>query len=106
MPPKKRLSREEVADLEAWVRQGVPTPRTGGPDQPIAEGTLVPRRHWAFDPPNAPPFPRVQREDWVKSPIDRFLLSKLEEKGLRPAAPADRYTLLRRATYDLTGLPP
>jgi hypothetical protein len=102
MPPKKKLSAEEVADLEAWVRRGAPAPR----NEDAASRAQAARRHWAFQAPKEPPLPRVQREDWVKTPVDRFILAKLEEKGLRPAPPADKRTLLRRVTYDLTGLPP
>jgi hypothetical protein len=63
-------------------------------------------RHWAFDPPGDPPVPEVRDGAWPKSLIDRFILAGLEARGLRPAAPADRRTLIRRATFDLTGLPP
>jgi hypothetical protein len=65
-----------------------------------------PSAHWAFRPPTDPPVPAVKDAAWPKSPLDRFLLAKLEAAGLRPAPPADRRTLLRRATFDLTGLPP
>ena len=63
-------------------------------------------RHWSFQPPNQHPVPDVRRADWPKSSIDRFLLAKLEQNGLTPAPPADKRTLIRRATFDLTGLPP
>ncbi len=61
---------------------------------------------WAFRPPGNPTPPAVNDAAWVRDPIDRFILAKLEEKGLKPAPPADRRTLIRRATFDLTGLPP
>ncbi len=62
--------------------------------------------HWSFARPNRPPLPPVQSRGWVRNPIDTFILSALEENGLRPAKEADRATLLRRVTFDLTGLPP
>jgi hypothetical protein len=62
--------------------------------------------HWAFQPRSKPVVPHVRRESWARSPLDRFILAKLEAHGLDPAPPADRRTLIRRATYDLTGLPP
>src|SRR6202035_3401526 len=64
------------------------------------------RRMWAFSKPVNPPIPEVHRKDWARSPIDPFILAKLEERGLSPASPADKRTLLRRATFDLIGLPP
>jgi hypothetical protein len=100
MPPKGRLSREEVADLEAWVKRGAPAPHAE------ASGSHTTRPHWAFERPKDVPLPQVRRQDWCKSPIDPFILARLEAKGLQPAAPADKRTLLRRVTYDLTGLPP
>ena len=61
---------------------------------------------WAFVPPKEPSIPHVKNQAWVKSPIDAFILAGLEAKGLMPAPPADKRTLIRRATFDLTGLPP
>jgi Protein of unknown function (DUF1553)/Protein of unknown function (DUF1549) len=63
-------------------------------------------RHWAFDPPGQPEVPAVRDQAWTRSPIDRFILAGLEARELRPARPADKRTLIRRATFDLTGLPP
>ena len=62
--------------------------------------------HWAFQPVVAPPLPAVQERDWPRTAMDRFVLAKLEQKGLHPSPAADRRTLLRRVTFDLTGLPP
>ncbi|HVY71453.1 MAG TPA: DUF1549 domain-containing protein, partial [Verrucomicrobiae bacterium] len=105
MPPKnKKLSDAQIADLETWVKQGVPYPETvasGRPD-PMA----LARTHWAFQPVKAATPPAVKNQQWPRVPIDFFILAKLEEKGLKPAPPADKATLLRRVTYDLTGLPP
>ena len=109
MPPKSALSREEVALLEEWVKRGAPgpvgdavaaKPRSGG--MTLAEG----RKFWAFVPPTAAPIPAGRGAGWARSPIDHFLAAKWEEKGLRPAADADRATLFRRLSFDLTGLPP
>ncbi len=64
------------------------------------------RKHWAFKPPGEPALPEVKRKDWPRSRVDLFILAKLEENGLEPSPPADRRSLIRRATFDLTGLPP
>ena len=66
----------------------------------------APAKYWAFVPPVAAKPPAVQNASWVQSPIDAFILSALERKGLKPAPPADKRTLIRRATFDLIGLPP
>src|SRR5438067_1104712 len=99
MPPAGRLPEAEVALLTRWVAAGAP----GGPKDAGAED---PARWWAFRPLRLPPLPRVRQLSWCRTPIDRFVLAKLEAKGLRPSPPADRRTLIRRATFDLTGLPP
>src|SRR5690606_420495 len=62
--------------------------------------------HWAYTPPERPEPPAVRRSGWARNPIDRFVLARLEREGLTPSAEADKATLLRRVTYDLTGLPP
>src|SRR5439155_25431264 len=63
-------------------------------------------QHWAFRPPVRPPLPAVNNPKWVRTPIDHFILARLEKEGLAPSAKADRITLLRRLSLDLTGLPP
>jgi mono/diheme cytochrome c family protein len=98
MPPKKKLSDREVADLARWVADGAVYPAT--------TATKADASHWAFVPPTDRPLPAVKDLTWVKSPIDRFILAELEAKGLRASAPADKRTLIRRVTFDLTGLPP
>ena len=111
MPPKGKLPPGQVADFEAWVKMGAPDPRTG-PGAPIAEKPKPAinydeaRKLWQFQPPQDHPIPKVANEAWAKSPIDKFILAKLEEKKIPPAAPADKRTLIRRATVDLTGLQP
>jgi len=107
MPPKTRLAPEQVGAIEAWVRIGAPVPA----DRPDLDAKLkfdfaAARKAWPFAPIVASPPPEVKDAGWARTAVDRFILAKLEENGLRPTADADRRTLLRRATFDLTGLPP
>ena len=107
MPPKDeggKLSAEKIAALEQWVKLGAPDPRTGGKAHPMDMAAA--RKHWAFQPVVKPALPAVRNSAWVRTPVDQFVLAKLEAKKLKPAAPADARMLLRRVTYDLTGLPP
>ncbi len=114
MPPKGRLPADQVAAFEEWVRRGAPASADGAlasagrpdPRTEAAPASSGERSHWAFAPPMDPPVPDVKLKSWPRTPVDRFILAKLEEKGLRPAPPADPRALLRRATFDLTGLPP
>lgn len=118
MPPKGKLPDAEVALLVDWVRRGAPWPAEGGEGKPAANSpstgaaanaaTNDPRHapHWAFTAPTAAPLPDVRDDAWPERPLDRFILARLEASGLQPAAPAGRRELLRRVTYDLTGLPP
>jgi hypothetical protein len=99
MPPSGKLSAQQIADLTAWVQMGAPWPKTA-PAKPSK--TPI----WSFQPVKDYPAPAVRDRGWVESPIDAFILAKLEKEGLKPAPPADKLTLLRRATFDLTGLPP
>ncbi|MCC6585549.1 MAG: PSD1 domain-containing protein [Bryobacterales bacterium] len=105
MPPGGRLSDTEIADLRTWVAAGA---HFGDMTTPTAAPSNMRDRRdfWSFRPPVKPALPKVQKESWVRTPIDRFILARLEEKGLTPARPADRTALLRRLTLDLTGLPP
>ena len=70
--------------------------------------TFTPQQksHWSFQPVRDPAPPAVRDAAWIKSPLDRFVLAKLEQQGLRPSPPADKRTLIRRVTFDLIGLPP
>jgi hypothetical protein len=110
MPPKNRLSAADIGVLEAWVSRGAPDPREAAPTSaaPPPSGMSIEdgRRFWSLRPITNPPLPNVQAADWVRSPIDAFTLSRLEQAKLSPAPPADKRTLLRRVTFDLTGLPP
>jgi hypothetical protein len=92
MPPPKsnhKLKESEKQLLKRW----------------IAEGAEY-QRHWAFVAPKRPPLPEPKGKAWARNPIDRFVLARLEKEGLQPAPEADRYTLARRVSIDLTGLPP
>jgi hypothetical protein len=104
MPPSGKLRSVDLAALEAWVRSGAVWP----PDPPrtASAATRPSARFWAFTAPKAAPLPSVKAKWWAGNPIDRLVLAKLEASGLKPAPPADRRTLIRRATFDLTGLPP
>ncbi|MGH9664453.1 MAG: DUF1549 domain-containing protein, partial [Bryobacteraceae bacterium] len=109
MPPGGKLSGQEIADLAAWVKAGAvwgakaPAQASAAPAYVI---TPKQRAFWSFQPVRKPALPEVKDKAWVKMPVDRFVLAGLEAKGLQPVAPADKRTLIRRATYDLTGLPP
>ncbi len=101
MPPPGKLKDEEIADLVAWVKAGAVWPKeTGTPHLVISAQQ---RSFWAFQPVRKPAIPKAAH---AKSPIDAFILAALEARGLKPARPADKRTLLRRATFDLIGLPP
>lgn len=113
MPPSGKLKAEEIADLTAWVKMGAPWPgnaaaaATSWPkNSSVRSFTEDEKNFWAFQPLKNVIPPAIKNSAWVKSPIDAFVLAKLEEKNLPPAPPADKLTLLRRATFDLTGLPP
>jgi hypothetical protein len=112
-PPNAKLSALQIADLTQWVKMGAPWP---GQEKTIASSSTIrrgkfeitekDRAHWAFQPVKRPAAPAVKDAGWVANPIDAFILSKLEAKGLQPNAPASKRELIRRATYAVTGLPP
>jgi mono/diheme cytochrome c family protein len=107
MPPPdkgKPLQPNEIALIGRWVAQGAPT-RRPEPEQ-LPRVTDEERQFWAFQPPARPPLPQVRQTEALRTAVDAFLLAELERHGLGLAPPADRATLLRRATLDLTGLPP
>jgi hypothetical protein len=111
MPPKGKLPDAVIADLERWVKMGAPDPR--GDAGPAASTGKSPwtsvekgREFWAFVPPKKHPVPDVKATAWPRDDIDRFILAKLEQRDLKPVANADRLTLVRRAYFDLLGLPP
>ncbi|MEP6662961.1 MAG: PSD1 and planctomycete cytochrome C domain-containing protein [Verrucomicrobiota bacterium] len=107
MPPKnKKLSDAQIADLETWVKMGAPDPRIAATPVSTKAWAANAKDHWAFKAIKKFSPPQVKDTNWVASPIDAFILAKLEENGLQPSPPADKWTLIRRATFDLTGLPP
>jgi hypothetical protein len=111
MPPKKTLAEAQIADLTAWVKMGAPWPGAPASQATVATSggfDLLKRKasHWAWQPVIAVAPPAVKNAAWPRDAIDVFVLAKLEEKGLNPAAPADRRTLVRRLYFDLLGLPP
>lgn len=109
MPPDGKLSAESIATLTKWVRMGAPWPDAPvGITAQITNDAIAAARqnHWAFKPVALPSVPSVENSSWARTDIDRFILAKLESHGLSPAQDADRRTLIRRLTFDLTGLPP
>ncbi|QEH38135.1 Planctomycete cytochrome C [Aquisphaera giovannonii] len=111
MPPRGKLEAAEIDALTEWVKRGAPWPAAEGPVRPQAASpgqaiSEADRDFWAFRPVRDVPPPAVSRAGWPKSSVDPFILAKLEEKGLQPSPPADKRTLLRRASFDLIGLPP
>lgn len=109
MPPAGQLSPAQVKDLESWVKMGAPDPRG---QTASAQLSWQPydldeaRKFWSFQPLKNLPLPEVVNKAWLRSPIDRFILARLESKGLKPVVAADKRSLIRRATFDLTALPP
>jgi hypothetical protein len=116
MPPKGKLPSQEIEVLTNWVKQGAPWSDRESVEPSAAPASNAPatgplfrpdqKAFWAFQPLKDPPVPSVRRADWPRTPIDRFVLAELEKQGLSPAPQADKRTLIRRATFDLTGLPP
>jgi hypothetical protein len=107
MPPPGKLPAPAIEALDAWVKMGAPWPNDGAAvAKESASAHADWKSHWAFQPVRKPELPAVRNKEWVATPIDSFVLARLENKGLSPAKPADRRTLIRRATYDLIGLPP
>jgi hypothetical protein len=103
MPPKKKLPPHAIDALAAWVKMGAPWPVAAPAGAGQAEAW---QKHWAFQPVKDRPPPAARQAGWACTAIDRFVLAALEAKGLTPAPPADKRTLIRRVTFDLTGLPP
>src|SRR5687768_1090677 len=113
MPSKApKLEDRVIADFVAWVKMGAPDPREQpdkaavSTDAAWADTLAARRKWWCFQPIKTAPVPVPQTAAWSDHPIDRFLLAKMEARGLTPAAPADPRTLVRRLTFALTGLPP
>jgi hypothetical protein len=101
MPPKGKLPDAVVKDFEKWIADGAADPRTSVVVKPVGIDIEKGKQFWSFVAPKEPPVP-----NGAQSAIDAFVRAKLAEKGLKPVAKADKRTLIRRAAYDLTGLPP
>jgi mono/diheme cytochrome c family protein len=112
MPPKTRLAKAQVAELTEWVKRGAPMPAgeawiASAPATKEFQIGAKDRAHWAFQPLMRPPIPPYgEQRTPSRNPIDSFVLSRLKTKGLAPNPPASKRQLIRRASYDLTGLPP
>jgi hypothetical protein len=100
MPPGAKMKDSDAALLAQWIQMGAPW------GEASTAAPAAQQQFWAFVTPGRPAVPPVKNKSWVRSPIDAFLLSALEAKGLEPAGSASKRDLIRRATYDLTGLPP
>ena len=94
----------QLAGLTSWVKMGAPAPRAIQPEE--EKPKPAPQSHWSFQPITAPPIPATRNQRWPNNDIDRFILSKLEAAGITPTLATDKRALIRRATFDLTGLPP
>jgi len=110
MPPTSQLAQEEIDTLVEWVRQGAGWGVEAAASEPAAKveafDLAARAQHWSFQPLADPAPPEVVEHAWVHTPVDRYILAKLEAANLRPAPAADKRTLIRRVTFDLTGLPP
>jgi cytochrome c553 len=111
MPPGGKLPAKSIALLKRWIAMGAPHPKSAEPSAPAKasqtqDDLAEARRFWAFQSVVRPAVPAPKRSDWVKSPIDAFVLADLEARQLTPAPPATKRVLIRRATFDLIGLPP
>ena len=101
MPPGRHLSGTEIETIRRWIAEGAVWEDSGEPPEPATTAG-----HWGFRPIRRPAVPQVRDTDWVRNPIDAFVLARLETEGLKPSAEATAHRLARRASLDLTGLPP
>ena len=106
MPPDERLNENIIRDFVKWIELGAPDPRDGRQIDLRVVDLQTGRQHWAFRPLSAAPLPRVRGEEWIVTPVDGFVLTRLQQQNMTPAAAADRRTLIRRVYFDLIGLPP
>jgi len=108
MPPKYKLSEEEIDDLETWIEMGAPDPRSTSnvTKKSYAIDWDAGKKYWSYQPPQAPPLPQVRNQQWPRDDLDRFILAKQEADQIQPVRDADRFALIRRISLDLTGLPP
>ena len=108
MPPKEKLADAVIADFEKWITQGAPDPRTG-PRPASAKHEInldAGRQWWSFKPLQPVAIPTIKNTAAARNSIDHFILARQEAAGVTPSSPARRETLIRRASFDLTGLPP
>lgn len=107
MPPEEKLSEDVIADFVRWIEMGAPDPREG---EPVAVNYEIDydqgRKHWAYQPLAPGEVPPVENTEWPTGPIDHYILTKIEQTGLQPAPDAEPVAMLRRLSFDLTGLPP
>ena len=101
---KKRLTTQQIDLLRRWIHEGAKWSTEASARRVLASSPE--RGHWAFKAPTRPEPPAVKRREWIRNPIDRFVLARLEKEGLGPSPEADRITLVRRLSLDLIGLPP
>ncbi|RPI85724.1 MAG: DUF1549 domain-containing protein, partial [Planctomycetaceae bacterium] len=111
MPPAARLADSQIADIHKWIELGAPWPAEKSPGESAAAAvfqiTPEQRAFWSFQQiPETVPLPSIANTAWAAGAIDRFVLAELEPRGLKPSQRADKLALIRRATFDLTGLPP
>ena len=109
MPPRKKLADEQIAILSSWIKMGAPYPPANGPALARTRGKKITesdRTWWAYQPIRKVEIPAVEDHGWARNPVDKFVYAKLKACGLTPAPEADRRTLIRRAYYDVIGLPP
>ena len=109
MPPEQKLSDEIIDDFVKWIEMGVPHPDAASVKIEPRKDSVnweTEREFWSFQPVSNPPIPTSNNTNWATQSLDHFILAGLEKQGLTPAPQADRTTLIRRATFALTGLPP
>lgn len=109
MPPSGKLSTTDIANLTEWVKRGAPWPYEAAAGNAVKEQFNLAKRkaeHWAWQPVKKQTPPKVKKANWPTSPIDQFILAQLETAGLEPVSTANKRTLIRRAYFDLVGLPP
>jgi cytochrome c553 len=108
MPPSGKLPATVLSDFEMWIKIGAPDPRDGN-EAAVADAQIdwtKARQFWAFQAPRKYPLPKVKNTAWPKKDIDHFILAELEKRDLKPVGPVGKRDLLRRASFDLIGLPP
>ena len=101
MPKNGKLTDRQIQHLAEWIASGAVFPRQAGRDRISRDPN-----HWSFRPPVRPQLPAVRNQEWSRTPVDRFILARLEAEGISPAADVDAAAWLRRVTFDLVGLPP